>query len=117
MRYPVLTPNLKGFEAALAAGADEVAVFVAATEVVLAAEHQLLDRRKPGPRGADLRRGQGAGVRVRGYISCVLGCPYEGEVDPARGAPKSRPAFALGAYEISLGDTIGVGHRREDAGA
>jgi hydroxymethylglutaryl-CoA lyase len=109
VRYPVLTPNVRGFEAALAAGADEVAVFVAATESfsrrnINCSIAESLDRAAPIFAAAKVRD-----VRVRGYISCVLGCPYEGEVDPARVADVAAELFALGAYEVSLGDTIGVG--------
>ena len=83
-RYPVLTPNLKGFEAALAARADEVAVFVAASESfsrrnINCSIAESLERARPVFEAAKAH-----GVRVRGYISCVLGCPYEGEIDPAQ---------------------------------
>jgi len=109
VRYPVLTPNLKGFEAALAAKADEVAVFVAASESfsrrnINCSIAESLERAQPVFAAA-----KGHGVRVRGYISCVLGCPYEGDVDPAKVADVAASLFALGAYEVSLGDTIGVG--------
>jgi isopropylmalate/homocitrate/citramalate synthase len=109
VRYPVLTPNLKGFEAALAAGADEVAVFVAASEAfsrrnINCTIAESLERAAPIFAAAKAH-----GVRVRGYVSCVLGCPYEGDVDPRRVADVADALFALGAYEVSLGDTIGVG--------
>ena len=109
VRYPVLTPNLKGFDAALAAGADEVAVFVAATESfsklnINCSIAESLERARPVFEAA-----REAGVRVRGYISVVLGCPYEGDVDPAAGAEIAASLHALGAYEVSLGDTIGTG--------
>ena len=109
VRYPVLTPNMKGFEAARAAGCDEVAVFVAATESfskrnINCSIAESLERAQPVFAAA-----KGHGVRVRGYISCVLGCPYEGDVDPAKVADVAASLFALGAYEVSLGDTIGVG--------
>ena len=109
VRYPVLTPNLKGFEAAAAAKADEVAVFVAASESfsrrnINCSIAESLERARPIFAAA--RAGQ---VRVRGYISCVLGCPYEGDVDPRVVAEIAEALFAAGAYEISLGDTIGVG--------
>ena len=109
VRYPVLTPNLKGFDAALAAGADEVAVFVAATESfskrnINCSIAESLERARPVFGAA-----RGAGVRVRGYISVVLGCPYEGDVDPAAVAEIAAALHALGAYEVSLGDTIGTG--------
>ena len=109
VRYPVLTPNLKGFEAALAAGADEVAVFVAATEAfsrrnINCSVAESLERARPVVDAA-----KSSGVRVRGYISVVLGCPYEGDVDPARVAEVAAALYGMGAYEISLGDTIGTG--------
>ena len=109
VRYPVLTPNLKGFEAALAAGADEVAVFVAATEAfsrknINCSIAESLERAKPV---FDAARAHG--VRVRGYVSVVLDCPYEGAVDPARVAEVAGALVDLGAYEVSLGDTIGTG--------
>ncbi|HEX3632443.1 MAG TPA: hydroxymethylglutaryl-CoA lyase [Casimicrobiaceae bacterium] len=109
VRYPVLTPNLKGFEAALAAGADEVAVFVAASETfsqknINCSIGESLERARPV---ADAARTHG--VRLRGYISCVLGCPYEGEIAPSAVREVAAALHAMGCYEISLGDTIGTG--------
>ena len=109
VRYPVLTPNLKGFEAALAAGCDEVAVFVAASETfsrknINCSIAESLERARPVAAAAAAH-----GVRVRGYISCVLGCPYEGEVRPERVRDVAAALQAMGCYEISLGDTIGTG--------
>jgi hydroxymethylglutaryl-CoA lyase len=109
VRYPVLTPNLKGFEAALAAGCDEVAVFVAASETfsqknINCSIGESLERARPVTDAAKTH-----GVRVRGYISCVLGCPYEGEIAPGRVREVAEALRALGCYEISLGDTIGTG--------
>ena len=109
VRYPVLTPNMKGFEAALAAKADEVAVFVAASESfsqknINCSIAESLARARPIFDAA-----AASGVRVRGYISCVLGCPYEGDVDPHRVADVAHALRAMGAYEVSLGDTIGTG--------
>ncbi len=107
--YPVLVPNMQGFEAALAAGAEEVAVFAAATETfsqknINCSIAESLDRFAPVAQAA-----QAHGVRVRGYISCALGCPYEGAVAPAKVAGVAERLVELGCYEISLGDTIGVG--------
>ena len=109
VRYPVLVPNMRGFEQALAAGATEVAVFGAASEAfsqknINCSITESIERFAPVIDAA-LR----SGVRVRGYISCVLGCPYEGEVAPAAVAELARNLFDLGCFEISLGDTIGVG--------
>jgi hydroxymethylglutaryl-CoA lyase len=109
VRYPVLTPNLKGFEAALAARCDEVAVFVAASESfsmknINCSIAESLDRARPVVDAAG-----GHGVRVRGYISCVLGCPYEGAVAPERVRDVAAALHAMGCYEVSLGDTIGTG--------
>jgi hydroxymethylglutaryl-CoA lyase len=107
--YPVLTPNMKGFEAAVKAGAQEVAVFGAATEGfsrknINCSIAESLERFAPVCEAAKQQN-----IRVRGYVSCVVGCPYEGEVDPRRVAEVSEAIFNLGCYEISLGDTIGVG--------
>ena len=109
VRYPVLTPNIKGFEAALAAGADEVAVFVAASETfsqknINCSIGESLERARPVTAAAKTH-----GVRVRGYISCVLDCPYEGEIAPAAVREVAAALQAMGCYEISLGDTIGTG--------
>jgi hydroxymethylglutaryl-CoA lyase len=107
--YPVLTPNLKGFEAALAAGADEVAVFGAASESfsqknINCSIAESLERFEPVMDAA-----KAAGVKVRGYVSCVLGCPYEGEIRPDAVALVAGTLFEMGCYEVSLGDTIGTG--------
>ncbi len=107
--YPVLVPNLKGLEAAVAAGAEEVAVFGAASEAfsqknINCSVAESLERFRPVVEEA--RRHH---VRVRGYISCVLGCPYQGEVSPMAVAEVAHALFEMGCYEISLGDTIGVG--------
>jgi hydroxymethylglutaryl-CoA lyase len=109
VRYSVLTPNLRGFEAALAARADEVAVFVAATESfsrrnINCSIEESLERTRPVFEAA-----RANAVPVRGYISMVLGCPYEGDVDPARVADVAGALYRLGAREVSLGDTIGTG--------
>ena len=107
--YPVLVPNLKGLEGALAARAEEVAVFAAASEAfskrnINCTIDESLDRFAPVCEAAAAK-----GVRVRGYVSCVLGCPYEGEVAPEAVAHVSRRLYAMGCYEVSLGDTIGTG--------
>jgi hydroxymethylglutaryl-CoA lyase len=107
--YPVLTPNMKGLEAALAANVEEVAVFGAASETfsqknINCSIAESLDRFRPVCQAAIAR-----GLRVRGYVSCVLGCPYEGEIEPVAVARVAGELLAMGCYEISLGDTIGVG--------
>jgi hydroxymethylglutaryl-CoA lyase len=107
--YPVLTPNLKGFEAARAAGAKEVAVFGAASEAfskknINCSIEESFERFRPIAEEAKKH-----GIRVRGYVSCVLGCPYEGEVKPAKVAEVAGALYDMGCYEVSLGDTIGVG--------
>lgn len=107
--YPVLVPNLKGMEAAVAAGVDEIAVFAAATERfsqrnINCSIAESLARFRPV---VDLAKANN--IRIRGYVSCVVGCPYEGEVDPQAVAGVARELDAMGCYEISLGDTIGVG--------
>lgn len=111
--YPVLTPNLIGFEDAADAGAREVAVFGAATDAFSNANinctiEQSIERFAPVCEAARSRN-----IRVRGYVSCVVGCPYEGEVDPKKVADVAKRIFDLGCYEISLGDTIGVGTPRK----
>ncbi len=107
--YPVLVPNMTGFEAARAAGAEEIAVFGAASETftqknINCSIAESIERFQPVAEAA-----RAAGVRVRGYVSCVLGCPYEGEIAPAAVADVAARLFEMGCAEISLGDTIGVG--------
>ncbi|KAJ8287398.1 hypothetical protein COCON_G00000570 [Conger conger] len=107
--YPVLTPNLKGLQAALKAGAEEVAVFGAASELfsrknINCSVEESLQRFQEVTRAATE-----AGVPVRGYVSCVLGCPYEGQVSPDKVAQVAKRLYSMGCYEVSLGDTIGVG--------
>jgi hydroxymethylglutaryl-CoA lyase len=109
VNYSVLTPNLKGFEAAVAAGAREVAVFAAASEGfsrknINCSIAESIDRFVPVLEAARL-----AGVKVRGYVSCVVGCPYDGPIEPKVVAGVAARLKQLGCYEISLGDTIGVG--------
>jgi hydroxymethylglutaryl-CoA lyase len=107
--YPVLTPNLKGFEAARAAGATEVAIFGAASEAfskknINCSIAESLERFQPVVAEAKKH-----GIKVRGYVSCVLGCPYEGEVKPDKVAEVAGTLYDMGCYEVSLGDTIGTG--------
>ncbi len=107
--YPVLVPNMKGFEAARRAGVEEIAVFGAASESfsqrnINCSIAESLERFRPVAEAA--RR---SGISLRGYVSCVLGCPYEGAIAPAAVAEVAARLFGLGCAEISLGDTIGVG--------
>ena len=107
--YPVLTPKLKGLEAALATGVTEVAVFAAASEAfsqknINCSIDESIERFVPVIESA-----REHGVAVRGYVSTVVGCPYQGDVPPEKVAEVSKALFDLGCYEISLGDTIGVG--------
>ncbi|WP_406611461.1 hydroxymethylglutaryl-CoA lyase [Pacificispira spongiicola] len=107
--YPMLTPNLRGLEAALEHGVREVAVFGAASESfsqknINCSVAESLDRFEPL-----CKQALEAGLAVRGYISCVMGCPYDGPTDPAKVAEVAARLDAMGCYEISLGDTIGTG--------
>jgi isopropylmalate/homocitrate/citramalate synthase len=107
--YPVLVPNMKGFESAVAAGVDEIAIFGAASESfsrknINCSIAESLERFAPVAAAA-----RAQGMRVRGYISCVAGCPYEGAITPAAVAAVAKALDAMGCYELSLGDTIGVG--------
>ena len=107
--YPVLAPNLQGLEAAIEAGAEEIAVFAAASEtfsqrnINCSINESLLRLRNVAEAAV------GRGMRVRGYVSCVLGCPFEGEIETEAVVRVARELYAMGCYEISLGDTIGVG--------
>ncbi|NIE76135.1 hydroxymethylglutaryl-CoA lyase [Pantoea sp. Ap-967] len=107
--YAALAPNLRGFEDAVAAGVKEVAVFAAASEAfsqrnINCSISESLQRFEP-----ILQAARSHGVRVRGYVSCVLGCPYEGEVRAEQVAPVAKALHEMGCYEVSLGDTIGTG--------
>ena len=107
--YGTLAPNLRGFEDAMAAGVKEVAVFAAASEAfsqrnINCSISESLERFVPIMDAARQH-----GVSVRGYVSCVLGCPYEGDVAPEQVALVARELYAMGCYEVSLGDTIGTG--------
>lgn len=109
VNYPVLTPNLRGFEAAMAAGAREVAVFAAASEGfsrknINCSIDESIDRFVPVAQAAGRH-----GVTLRGYVSCVIACPYDGPIAPAQVARVASRLSELGCDEISLGDTIGVG--------
>ena len=107
--YAALAPNLRGFEDAVAAGVREVAVFAAASEAfsqrnINCSISDSLKRFEPIMEAA-----RAQGIRVRGYVSCVLGCPYEGKVLAEQVAPVAKALYDMGCYEVSLGDTIGTG--------
>jgi len=107
--YPVLVPNMKGLEAAIAAKATEVAGFAAATEAFSKRNTNCTIAESMQRQAEVCKAALSAGLRVRGYISVVLGCPYEGEVKPEAVAAVSQRLYDMGCYEISLGDTIGTG--------
>jgi hydroxymethylglutaryl-CoA lyase len=109
VRYAALTPNMRGYEDAIAAGADEIAVFGSASEGfsqanVNASIAETMDRFAP-----ILEEARHIDLPVRGYVSCVIECPYDGKIIPAQVADVADKLFAMGCYEISLGDTIGAG--------
>jgi hydroxymethylglutaryl-CoA lyase len=107
--FHVLVPNEKGYDAAIAAGARVIAVFASASEGFSRANinctiAESIERFKPV-----LARAKADGIKVRGYVSCVLGCPYDGEVRPSAVTAVAKALWEQGCYEVSLGDTIGVG--------
>jgi hydroxymethylglutaryl-CoA lyase len=107
--YAALTPNMRGFDAAVAVNANEVSIFAAASESfsqknINCSIEQSIERFAPIMQAA-----KAANLPVRGYVSCVVGCPYEGEIDPEKVAEVAKKLFDMGCYEISLGDTVGVG--------
>ena len=107
--YAALTPNMKGFEAALAVNASEVAIFGAASEAfsqknINCSIEESLQRFEPIMQAA-----KAANIPVRGYVSCVVGCPYDGFIEPEQVAMVAEKLYNMGCYEVSLGDTIGVG--------
>ncbi|WP_085299868.1 hydroxymethylglutaryl-CoA lyase [Cognaticolwellia mytili] len=107
--YAALTPNMKGFEAAMAVNASEVAIFGAASEAfsqknINCSIEESLQRFEPIMAAA-----KAANIPVRGYVSCVVGCPYDGFIEPEQVAMVAEKLYKMGCYEISLGDTIGVG--------
>ncbi|XP_074982574.1 3-hydroxymethyl-3-methylglutaryl-CoA lyase, cytoplasmic isoform X4 [Caretta caretta] len=109
VQYPVLTPNLQGFLSAIAAGATEISVFGAASESfnkmnINCSIEESIEKFEEVTKSA-----RNMNIPVRGYVSCALGCPYEGNIIPAKVAEVSKQLYSMGCYEISLGDTIGVG--------
>tara|TARA_R110001599_G_scaffold351822_1_gene584815 strand:- start:149978 stop:150883 length:906 start_codon:yes stop_codon:yes gene_type:complete len=109
VRYAALTPNLQGFERAVAAGADEVAIFAAASEAFSQKNINCSIADSLTRFSAVMAAAKEQNIAVRGYVSCVLGCPYEGEIAPQAVATVCDELLALGCYEVSLGDTIGTG--------
>ncbi|XP_042956780.1 hydroxymethylglutaryl-CoA lyase, mitochondrial isoform X1 [Carya illinoinensis] len=107
-RLPVLTPNLKGFEAAVAAGAKEIAVFASASESFSKSNINCTIEESLARYRAVTRAAKKLSIPVRGYVSCVVGCPVEGEIPPSRVAYVAKKLHDMGCFEISLGDTIGV---------
>jgi hydroxymethylglutaryl-CoA lyase len=107
--YAALTPNMKGYERAVEVGATEVAIFAAASEAfsqknINCSVAESIERFEPIMAAA-----KAADIKVRGYVSCVVDCPYEGDIAPEKVAEVSKKLFDMGCYEVSLGDTIGVG--------
>lgn len=107
--YPVLVPNMQGFNAAADAGAREIALFTAASETFTQKNINCSIDESFVRFAPIMAAAKSANIRVRGYVSCALGCPYEGEIKPSAVADVAQRLFAMGCYEISLGDTIGVG--------
>lgn len=107
--YPVLVPNLKGLEPAIDSRADEIAIFAAASETFSQRNINCSIAESLARLRAVADSALAHGMRVRGYVSCVLGCPFEGEISPDAVVRVARELHAIGCYEISLGDTIGVG--------
>ena len=108
--YPVLVPNLQGFDMAIQAGAEEVAIFASASESfsqknINCSIIESLKRFEPVISAASALE-----IKVRAYVSCVVGCPYEGAIDPEKTAEVAHRLFEMGCYEVSLGDTVGVGN-------
>ncbi|QFU74707.1 hydroxymethylglutaryl-CoA lyase [Halioglobus maricola] len=109
VRYTALTPNIKGFERALEAGADEVAVFGAASESFSQKNINCSIAESLGKFEDVMAEARRHNIPVRGYVSCVLGCPYEGDITPEAVAEVTATLLDMGCYEVSLGDTIGTG--------
>uniref|UniRef100_A0A0E0MJC6 hydroxymethylglutaryl-CoA lyase n=1 Tax=Oryza punctata TaxID=4537 RepID=A0A0E0MJC6_ORYPU len=109
VRFPVLTPNLRGFEAALAAGAKEVAVFASASESFSKSNLNCTIKESLVRYRDVVTSAKKHGIRIRGYVSCVVGCPVEGAIHPSKVSYVAKELYDMGCSEISLGDTIGVG--------
>lgn len=107
--YPMLVPNLRGLESALAAGVQEIAIFAAASESFTQKNINCSIDESIARYGDVMERAKQHNLKVRGYVSCVLGCPYEGEIASDQVAKVAQRLYDMGCYEISLGDTVGVG--------
>ncbi|XP_032877597.1 3-hydroxymethyl-3-methylglutaryl-CoA lyase, cytoplasmic [Amblyraja radiata] len=107
--YPVLTPNLHGFQAAMEAGAKEVAIFGAASETFSRKNTNCSIEESMQRFEEVIRAAKQGSIPVRGYVSCAIGCPYEGSIPPAKVAEVAQRMYNMGCYEISLGDTTGIG--------
>jgi hydroxymethylglutaryl-CoA lyase len=107
--YPVLVPNMKGFESAFAAGANEIAVFGAASETFSQKNINCSIKESLSRFEAVIAAAKTNNIKIRGYVSCVLGCPYEGEVSIETVVKTATQLYEMGCYEVSLGDTIGTG--------
>jgi len=111
--YSALTPNMRGFEAALAARADEVAIFGAASESFSQKNINCSIDESLQRFASVMEAAKANSIKVRGYVSCVLGCPYEGDISPEAVLDVTQALLQMGCYEVSLGDTIGVGTARK----
>nr|XP_060471769.1 3-hydroxymethyl-3-methylglutaryl-CoA lyase, cytoplasmic isoform X4 [Panthera onca] len=109
VRYPVLTPNLQGFHRAVAAGATEISVFGAASESFSKKNINCSIEESMEKFEEVVKSARHMNIPARGYVSCTLGCPYEGNITPQKVTEVSKRLYGMGCYEISLGDTIGVG--------
>lgn len=107
--YAALTPNLRGYEAAIEAKADEVAIFAAASESFSQKNINCSVEESIARFAPIIAEAKKHNIKVRGYVSCVVGCPYEGKIDPEQVASVTEKLITMGCYEVSLGDTIGVG--------
>lgn len=107
--YPMLVPNLKGMEGALTAGVQEIAIFAAASETFSQKNTNCSIAESIERFETVMQQAQAHQIKVRGYVSCVLGCPYEGEIAAEKVAEVAGQLYEMGCYEVSLGDTVGVG--------
>jgi hydroxymethylglutaryl-CoA lyase len=107
--YPVLVPNMKGLEQALQVGVSEISIFTAASQAFCKKNINCTIEESLEKFEEITKIALSKNIKVRGYISCVMGCPYEGEIDPEKVNEVAQELIRMGCYEISLGDTIGIG--------